>query len=65
MVETLLRLRRWEYLDVDLHCSLLRIRQRHLLLQVSRLYSMNFEIAVVNVANARTDDSQRRQETCI
>lgn len=65
MVETLLRLRRWKYLDVDLHCSLFRIRQRHLLLQVSRLYSMNFEIAVVNAANARTDDSQRRQETCI
>lgn len=65
MVETLLRLRRWKYLDADLHCSLFRIRQRHLLFQVSRLHSMNFEIAVVNTANARTGDFQRRQETYI
>lgn len=60
MVETLLRLRRWKYLDVDLHCSLFRIRQRHLLFQVSRLHSMNFEIVVVNAANARAGDFQRR-----
>lgn len=65
MVETLLRLRRWKYLDVDLHCPLFRIHQRHLLFQVSRLYYINFEIAVVYVGNARTDDFQRRQETRI
>lgn len=35
MVETLLRLRGWKYLDVDVHRPLLRLRQRYLLLQVS------------------------------
>lgn len=34
MVETVLRLRGWQYLDADLHRTLLRIRQRYLLFQV-------------------------------
>lgn len=35
MVETVLRLWGWQYLDADLYRSFLRIHQRYLLLQVS------------------------------
>lgn len=35
MVETVLRLRGWQYLDADLYRTVLRIHQRYLLLQVS------------------------------
>lgn len=48
MVETVLRLRGWQYLDADLYRTLLRIHQRYLLLQVSAdsfrhiRYAINF-----------------------
>lgn len=48
MVETVLRLRGWQYLDADLYRTLFRIHQRYLLLQVSAdsfrhiKYAINF-----------------------
>lgn len=43
MVETVLRLRRWQYLDADLYRTFLRIRERYLFLQVST-YKISFDI---------------------
>lgn len=60
MVETVLRLRGWQYLDADLHRTLLRIHQRYLLLQVSAnsfhhiKYAINFLVDKLRTSTGKS-----------